>query len=77
MFLERENNSGKFQNNATNDVNQISLSHVIKGGNTLFLKISRKVEWRVLALGEHHGNIIYFPQFLKVGIKPFMNSVLV
>ena len=37
MFLERENNSGKlqiisgkFQNNATNDVKQVSLSHVIK-----------------------------------------------
>ena len=36
MFLERENNSGKlqiisgiFQNNAINDVEQISLSHVI------------------------------------------------
>ena len=29
MFLERENNSGKFQNNAINDVKQISLSHVI------------------------------------------------
>ena len=37
MFLEWENNSGKlqiisgkFQNNAANDVKQISLSHVIK-----------------------------------------------
>ena len=30
MFLEWENNSGKFQNNAINDVKQISLSHVIK-----------------------------------------------
>ena len=30
MFLEWENNSGKFQNNAVNDVKQISLSHVIK-----------------------------------------------
>ena len=36
MFLEWENNSGKFQNstkfqnNAFNDVKQISLSHVIK-----------------------------------------------
>ena len=30
MFLERENNSGKFQNNATNDVKQISVSHVIR-----------------------------------------------
>ena len=29
MFLEWENNSGKFQNNAINDVKQISLSHVI------------------------------------------------
>ena len=29
MFLEWEN-SGKFQNNAINDVKQISLSHVIK-----------------------------------------------
>ena len=36
MFLERENNSGKlqiisgiFQNNAINDAEQISLSHVI------------------------------------------------
>ena len=29
MFLEWENNSGKFQNNAVNDVKQISLSHVI------------------------------------------------
>ena len=31
MFLEWENNSGKFQNNAIRDVKQISLSHVIKG----------------------------------------------
>ena len=37
MFLEGENNSGKlqiisgkFQNNANNDVKQISLSHVIR-----------------------------------------------
>ena len=30
MFLEWENNSGKFQNNAVNDAKQISLSHVIK-----------------------------------------------
>ena len=36
MFLEWENNggkfhnSGKFQNNAINDVKQISLSHVIR-----------------------------------------------
>ena len=30
MFLERENNSGKFQNNAINDVRQISVSHVIR-----------------------------------------------
>ena len=30
MFLEWENNSGKFQNNAINDVKQISRSHVIK-----------------------------------------------
>ena len=29
MFLEWDNNSWKFQNNATNDVKQISLSHVI------------------------------------------------
>ena len=36
MFLEWENNhgklqiiSGKFQNNATNDIKQISLSHLI------------------------------------------------
>ena len=29
MFLEWENNSGKFQNNAIDDVKQISLSHVI------------------------------------------------
>ena len=29
MFLEWENNSGKFQNNAINDVKQISLRHVI------------------------------------------------
>ena len=29
MFLEWESNSGKFQNNAINDVKQISLSHVI------------------------------------------------
>ena len=29
MFLEWENNSGKFENNAINDVKQISLSHVI------------------------------------------------
>ena len=40
MFLEWENNSGKlqiisgkFQNNAINDVKQISLSHVIIKGN--------------------------------------------
>ena len=38
MFLEWENNSGKlqiisgkFQNNAINDIKQISLSHVIIG----------------------------------------------
>ena len=30
MFLEWENNSGKFQNNAINDAKQISLSHVIR-----------------------------------------------
>ena len=30
MVLEWENNSGKFQNNAVNDVKQVSLSHVIK-----------------------------------------------
>ena len=30
MFLEGENDSGKFQNNANNDVKQISLSHVIR-----------------------------------------------
>ena len=30
MFLKWENNSGKFQNTAINDVKQISLSHVIK-----------------------------------------------
>ena len=30
MFLERENNSGKFQNNAINDVKQILVSHVIR-----------------------------------------------
>ena len=37
MFLELENNSGKlqilsgrFQNNAINDVKQVSLSHVIR-----------------------------------------------
>ena len=29
MFLEWENNSGKFQNNAINDVRQLLLSHVI------------------------------------------------
>ena len=29
MFLEWENNKGKFQNNAINDVKQVSLSHVI------------------------------------------------
>ena len=33
MFLEWENNSGKFQNNAINDVKQISPSHVIKWNN--------------------------------------------
>ena len=43
MFLEKENNSGelqiikgKFQNNAINDVKQISLSHVINN-EILFL----------------------------------------
>ena len=30
MFLERENNSGKFQINAINKIKQISLSHVIR-----------------------------------------------
>ena len=30
MILEWENNSEKFQNNAINNVKQISLSHVIK-----------------------------------------------
>ena len=29
MFLEWENNSGKFQTNAIKDVKQISLNHVI------------------------------------------------
>ena len=40
MFLEWESNSGKlqiisgkFQNNAINDVKQISLTHVIKNSN--------------------------------------------
>ena len=49
MFLERENNtgklqiisrkfqnSGKFQNNAINDIKQISLSHVITNQNNEF-----------------------------------------
>ena len=30
MFLERENNSGKFQINAINKIKQISLSHAIR-----------------------------------------------
>ena len=30
MFVEWENNSGRFQNNAFNEVKQISLSHMIK-----------------------------------------------
>ena len=33
MFLERENNSRKFQNNAINDIKQISLNHVINCWN--------------------------------------------
>ena len=33
MFVESQNNNGKFQNNAINDVKQISLSHVIKRCN--------------------------------------------
>ena len=33
MFLEWENNSGKFQNNAINDVKQSSLNHVIRSEN--------------------------------------------
>ena len=30
MFLEWKYNSGKFQNNAINNMKQISISHVIK-----------------------------------------------
>ena len=36
MFLEWENNSGKFQNNAINEVRKISLTHVIKERNTRY-----------------------------------------
>ena len=58
MFLKWENNSGKlqiisekfqncrkFQNNAINDVKQISLSHVIVGGikqNRYFFRLFKK-----------------------------------
>ena len=48
MFLEWENNSGKlqiisgtFQNNAINDVKQISLSHVI-------MKLNTPSKWKLL-----------------------------
>ena len=60
MFLEWENNSGKlqiisgkflnsgkFQNNAINDVKQISLSHVIKAKiYFVFLKNVLKQTWK-------------------------------
>ena len=36
MLLEWENNSGKFQSNAVNDVKQISLSHVVSTSNHKF-----------------------------------------
>ena len=46
MLLEWEMNSGKFQNNAINDVKKISLSHVIKWKTNLchqiFQIISKK-----------------------------------
>ena len=40
MFLEWENNSRKLQNNAINDVKQISLSHVIKFNARVYNLIS-------------------------------------
>ena len=46
MFLEWENNSGKFQiisgkfeNNAINDVKQISISHVIRKYNRVMVSV--------------------------------------
>ena len=38
MLLEWEMNSGKFQNNAINDVKKISLSHVIKWKTNYVIK---------------------------------------
>ena len=45
MFLEWENNRGKFQNNAINDVKQISLSHVII--ITIIITKSHNNYWKV------------------------------
>ena len=53
MFLEWENNrgklqiiSGKFQNNAINDVKQISLSHVITYKKCLIWPVIERVRYR-------------------------------
>ena len=61
MFLEWENNSGKFQNNAINNVKQISLSHAITDWNfqgdftifavNLFWKFHKDNGWK-LKLGK-------------------------
>ena len=39
MFLEWENSSGKFQNNAINKVKQTSLSHMISTSNHMFQRV--------------------------------------
>ena len=44
MFLEWKN-SGKFQNNAFNDVKQISLSHVTMNYNLLPKLLASKKQW--------------------------------
>ena len=56
MFLEWENNSGKlqiisgkFQNNAINDVKQISLSHVINDKINYIHEVALKITYQDLA----------------------------
>ena len=62
MFLEWENNSGKlqiisgkFQNNAINDVKQISLSHVMK--YVILFKHGYQKTTSVLSFRPAHGGM--------------------
>ena len=53
MFLEWENNSGKFQNNAINDAKQISLSHeIMRYTNKLMFETSKLNVWNKGSWGE-------------------------